>query len=125
MADAHPPDAGASSAEDVTQEVFLRAYRTLGALRVADRIAPWLVGIARRVVQEVRRRPPPSRPSSPAGERPPATRPTTGTRSPTCSRWWPGSRRTSSGPSGSSSWPAGTRRKRPDSSTGPGPGRTP
>jgi RNA polymerase sigma-70 factor (ECF subfamily) len=51
-------DAGPACAEDLTQEVFLRAYRTLGALRSADRFAPWVVGITRRVVRESRRRPP-------------------------------------------------------------------
>lgn len=51
-------DAGAACAEDVTQEVFLRAYRTLGSLRAPERFAPWLVGIARRAVQEARRRAP-------------------------------------------------------------------
>jgi RNA polymerase sigma-70 factor, ECF subfamily len=51
-------DAGPSGAEDVTQEVFLRAYRTVGSLRAADWFAPWLVGIARRVVREARRRRP-------------------------------------------------------------------
>src|SRR4051812_48678109 len=51
-------DAGPAYAEDLTQEVFLRAYRTLGALRSADRFAPWVVGITRRVVRESRRRPP-------------------------------------------------------------------
>ncbi|MBP3956812.1 sigma-70 family RNA polymerase sigma factor [Gemmata sp. G18] len=50
-------DAGPDRAEDVTHDVFLRAYRSITALRDADRFAPWLVGIARRVVQETRRRP--------------------------------------------------------------------
>ena len=50
-------DAGPDRAEDITQEVFLRAYRAIATLRDRDRFSPWLVGIARRVVQEVRRRP--------------------------------------------------------------------
>jgi len=49
-------DAGAGRAEDISQDVFLRAYRALATLRTHDRFAPWLVGIARRVVQEDRRR---------------------------------------------------------------------
>jgi RNA polymerase sigma-70 factor (ECF subfamily) len=48
-------DAGPTSAEDVTQEAFLRAYRTLGSLRSPERFAPWLVGIARLVTREWRR----------------------------------------------------------------------
>jgi RNA polymerase sigma-70 factor (ECF subfamily) len=52
-------DAGPARAEDVTQDVFLRAYRSLGSLRAADRFAPWLVGIARHVVREARRKPVP------------------------------------------------------------------
>ncbi|AWM35943.1 RNA polymerase sigma factor SigM [Gemmata obscuriglobus] len=49
-------DAGPSLAEDITHDVFLRAYRSIATLRDAERFAPWLVGIARRVVQETRRR---------------------------------------------------------------------
>lgn len=41
-----------SAAEDLTQEVFLRAYRNLGTLRELDRFGPWLVGIARQVCRE-------------------------------------------------------------------------
>ncbi len=48
-------DAGPYEADDVTHDVYLRAFRTLGALRDPDRFAPWLVGIARRVVRERRR----------------------------------------------------------------------
>ena len=43
-------------ARDLSQEVFLRAYRKLGDLRDADRFAGWLVGIARTVCREWRRR---------------------------------------------------------------------
>jgi RNA polymerase sigma-70 factor, ECF subfamily len=50
-------DAGPARAEDVVQEAFLRAYRKLGTLRGRDRFAPWLVGIARKVVREARRKP--------------------------------------------------------------------
>jgi RNA polymerase sigma-70 factor, ECF subfamily len=47
-------DAG-PDAEDVTHDTFLRAFRTLNNLRDSARFAPWLVGIARRVVLEHRR----------------------------------------------------------------------
>jgi RNA polymerase sigma-70 factor (ECF subfamily) len=50
-------DAGRQRVEDVTQEVFLRAYRNLAGLRAPDRFSWWLVGIARKVVRESRRRP--------------------------------------------------------------------
>jgi RNA polymerase sigma-70 factor (ECF subfamily) len=43
------------SAADATQETFVRAYRRLDTLRDADRILPWLFGIARHVSLEVRR----------------------------------------------------------------------
>ena len=52
-------DAGPGRAEDICHDVFLRAYRAIATLRAGDRFAPWLVGIARRVVQETRRRPAP------------------------------------------------------------------
>jgi RNA polymerase sigma-70 factor (ECF subfamily) len=48
-------DAGPGRAEDIIHDVFLRAYRAIATLRATDRFAPWLVGIARRVVQEARR----------------------------------------------------------------------
>jgi RNA polymerase sigma factor (sigma-70 family) len=44
------------TAADLTQEVFLRAYRNLGRLQDPDRFAAWLIGIARRVCCEWRRR---------------------------------------------------------------------
>jgi len=44
------------TAADLTQEVFLRAYRNLGKLHDPDRFAAWLVGIARQVCREWRRR---------------------------------------------------------------------
>jgi len=48
-------DAGPDAADDVTQDTFLRAYRTLKTLRDPALFAPWLVGIARLVVLERRR----------------------------------------------------------------------
>lgn len=44
------------TAADLTQEVFLRAYRNLGRLYDPDRFAGWLVGIARQVCREWRRK---------------------------------------------------------------------
>ena len=44
-----------TQAQDLAQEVFLRAYRRLGALRYRMKFARWLVGIARRVGKEWRR----------------------------------------------------------------------
>ncbi len=49
-------DAGPARGEDVVQEAFLRAYRNLSTLRARDGFAFWLVGIARKVVQETRRK---------------------------------------------------------------------
>jgi RNA polymerase sigma-70 factor (ECF subfamily) len=43
-------------AAELTQEVFLRAYRDLGRLHVPDKFATWLVGIARQVCRERRRK---------------------------------------------------------------------
>ena len=43
------------SAADLTQEVFLRAYRKLGELHDPQRFPAWLVGIARQVCREWRR----------------------------------------------------------------------
>jgi RNA polymerase sigma-70 factor (ECF subfamily) len=45
-----------TQAQDLSQEVFLRAYRTLGELRQPDRFGSWLMGIARTVAREWRRR---------------------------------------------------------------------
>ena len=45
-----------TEAQDLAQEVFLRAYRRLGTLRDSRRVGSWLVGIARRVGLEWRRR---------------------------------------------------------------------
>ncbi|UCC29556.1 MAG: sigma-70 family RNA polymerase sigma factor [Phycisphaerales bacterium] len=44
------------TAADMTQEVFLRAYKNLARLHDADRFAAWLVGIARQVCREWRRK---------------------------------------------------------------------
>jgi RNA polymerase sigma-70 factor (ECF subfamily) len=98
-------DAGPGRAEDISHDVFLRAYRAIAALRATDRFAPWLVGIARRVVQEARRRPPGNRyrATSPADNRPRGTRSIRRTKWPTCSGWWAGCPRKHGGPSSSSS----------------------
>ena len=37
-----------ADAQDLAQDVFLRAYQGLGELHKPDRFGPWLVGIARR-----------------------------------------------------------------------------
>lgn len=42
-------------AQDLTQEVFLRAYAKLSELKKPDRFGPWLVGMARNVAREYRR----------------------------------------------------------------------
>ncbi len=39
---------GRADAQDITQEVFLRAFRGIGRLRDADRFEGWLLTIARR-----------------------------------------------------------------------------
>lgn len=41
---------------DLTQECFLRAYRGLARLREPEKFGPWLVGVARQVAGECRRR---------------------------------------------------------------------
>jgi RNA polymerase sigma-70 factor (ECF subfamily) len=46
----------AATVQDLTQESFLRAFRQLPKLRARDRFGPWVVGIARQVVREHRRR---------------------------------------------------------------------
>jgi RNA polymerase sigma-70 factor, ECF subfamily len=45
-----------SAAADLTQEAFLRAYKNLNRLHEPDRFAAWLVGIARQVCREWRRK---------------------------------------------------------------------
>jgi RNA polymerase sigma-70 factor (ECF subfamily) len=46
----------AHAAAELTQEVFLRAYRDLRRLHAPDKFASWLVGIARQVCREWRRK---------------------------------------------------------------------
>jgi RNA polymerase sigma-70 factor (ECF subfamily) len=46
----------ATTAQDLTQECFLRAYRNLRSLREPGSFGPWVVGIARQLVREQRRR---------------------------------------------------------------------
>lgn len=41
-----------SAAADLTQEVFLRAYKNLNHLHEPDRFAAWLVGVARQDCRE-------------------------------------------------------------------------
>ncbi len=45
----------AAAADEATQETFVRAHGRLGTLRDEDRLASWLLGIARRVFLESRR----------------------------------------------------------------------
>ena len=45
----------AASADDGTQETFVRAFRGLGALRDESRLVPFLFGIARMVAREMHR----------------------------------------------------------------------
>lgn len=44
-----------NKAQDLTQEVFLRAYAKLSELKNPDRFGPWLLGMARNVAREYRR----------------------------------------------------------------------
>jgi RNA polymerase sigma-70 factor, ECF subfamily len=44
-----------AAADDALQETFARAFRRMDTLRDADRIAPWLFGIARNVALEARK----------------------------------------------------------------------
>jgi RNA polymerase sigma-70 factor (ECF subfamily) len=44
-----------TDAQDLAQDVFLRAYQRLGTLGKPDRFGPWIVGIARRRCLEWRR----------------------------------------------------------------------
>ena len=46
-----------ADSEELTQEVFLAAYRGLASLREPDKLAPWLQGIARNLARMHRRRP--------------------------------------------------------------------
>lgn len=44
-----------ADAQDLAQDVFLRAYQRLGELRRPESFGPWIVGIARRRCSEWRR----------------------------------------------------------------------
>lgn len=46
----------AAEAEDLTQEAFLRAFRSLGTLRDPARFGPWVLQIVRNAARDVRRR---------------------------------------------------------------------
>ena len=61
-----------ATVQDLTQECFLRAYRNLPALREPGSFGPWVVGIARQLVREQRRR---RRPGSLPLDEPPAAPP--------------------------------------------------
>jgi RNA polymerase sigma-70 factor (ECF subfamily) len=67
----HDATADPTTVHDLTQEVFLRAFRQLARLREPERVGPWLVGIARLVSREQRRR----RPWEPLGDGEPAGEP--------------------------------------------------
>src|ERR1700760_362632 len=41
-----------NSADEATQETFVRAHARLGTLREGDKVLPWLFGIARNVFYE-------------------------------------------------------------------------
>ena len=45
-----------TDAQDMAQEVFLRAYAKLAGLKDRDRFAPWLVSIAKNVCREYRKK---------------------------------------------------------------------
>jgi RNA polymerase sigma-70 factor, ECF subfamily len=45
-----------ADSEELTQEVFLAAYRSLGSIREPEKIAAWLQGIARNLSKMHRRR---------------------------------------------------------------------
>lgn len=45
-----------ATAEDLSQDVFLKAYERLGQLRDADRFVPWLCEIARRAGRDWQRK---------------------------------------------------------------------
>jgi len=46
----------AADAEDLTQEVFLRAFKASRSFRPDVKVRPWLIGIARNVLKERARR---------------------------------------------------------------------
>lgn len=45
-----------TDAEELTQEAFFQAYRSLGTLREPDAVKPWLIGILRNCHSQMRRR---------------------------------------------------------------------
>lgn len=45
-----------SQAQDLAQEVFLRAYQKLSLLKSPDRFAPWLVAMSKNVCREYRKK---------------------------------------------------------------------
>ena len=61
----------AADAEDLVQEAFFRAFRSLGQLRDPTRFGPWLLRILRNAARDGRRRPGAGRPLDSAPE--PAT----------------------------------------------------
>jgi RNA polymerase sigma-70 factor (ECF subfamily) len=52
----HDRTGNLADAQDLAQDVFLRAYERLSGLRRPDRFGPWLIGIARHRCREWRRR---------------------------------------------------------------------
>jgi RNA polymerase sigma-70 factor (ECF subfamily) len=52
----HDTTRNLTPAQDLSQEVFLKAYRKLGTLRDPDRFAAWLVGIVRNECRDWLRR---------------------------------------------------------------------
>jgi RNA polymerase sigma-70 factor (ECF subfamily) len=58
----------APAADEATQETFVRAHARLDAIRDADRLGPWLFGIARNVHLEYRRKLKRARPSGAVGD---------------------------------------------------------
>jgi RNA polymerase sigma-70 factor (ECF subfamily) len=48
----------AAEAEDVIQEAFLRAFRSLAGLRDPSRFGPWILRIVRNAARDLARRPP-------------------------------------------------------------------
>jgi RNA polymerase sigma-70 factor (ECF subfamily) len=53
---ARPAATDDAAMHDLVQDCFLRAYRGLHRLREPDEFGPWLVGIARQVASECRRK---------------------------------------------------------------------
>ena len=59
-----------ADSEELTQEVFLAAYRGLASLREPDKLTPWLQGITRNLAKMHRRRPGPDLVALPDQETP-------------------------------------------------------